>query len=563
LESTPAGPRRASMALRRGAVQNGRPPFGGGISSTSALCCAVMRALALPFLFYASCLWLPAAPVLAQAQAAPSWFEQIDDRFGSWVVAPIETVLFADLIFWDNGKDGDLQLPFVVAWLVAGAVFFTLRMRFINLRAFAHAIAVTRGRYDDPEDAGEVSHFRALASALSATVGLGNIAGVAIAIGMGGPGAAFWMLIAGFFGMTAKFVECTLGQIYREVDAQGRVLGGPMRYLSVGLARLGRPRLGRALSLGFAILCIGGSFGGGNMFQSNQSYHMVSEIVPFFAAHPSVYGLMLALLVGMVILGGIRRIGAVAGVLVPVMCAVYVLAGLWILVAHASAVPAALAQIVREAFAPQAAFGGFLGVLVTGFRRAAFSNEAGIGSASIAHSAAATAEPVREGIVALLEPFIDTMLICMMTALVVVVTGAYQRGDADGVQMTAAAFATVLPWFPKVLSIAVFFFAFSTMISWSYYGERSWTHAFGAKSAVLYKVLFLVFAFLGPIITLDNVLAFSDLMILGMAFPNVLGAALLSGEVRERLEDYWRRYRSGHMEPRSTTGNGQRLRASA
>jgi AGCS family alanine or glycine:cation symporter len=505
-------------------------------------------------------LWVGFCPSAALAQAVSSTdarigsvLKSLDGGFGAHVVAPIAKVLFFDLIFWDNGTDHDLKLPFIVFWLIAGATFFTLRFGFINLRAFKHAWVVTSGHYDDPDDPGEVTHFQALSSALSATVGLGNIAGVAVAVAVGGPGAIFWMIAAGFLGMSSKFTECTLGQLYREVGDDGHILGGPMRYLDRGLGELGLPRLGRVLAVLFAVMCIGGSFGGGNMFQANQSYAQVADIMPFFAGGwgSLAYGVTLSFLVGIVIIGGIRRIGQVAGFIVPVMCGIYLVAGLFIIITNFDQIVPSLQKIVGEAFSPEAGFGGMLGVLVTGFRRAAFSNEAGVGSASIAHSAAATDEPVREGIVALLEPFIDTIVVCTMTGLVVVITGAYEGGGEEGVLMTSKAFATVLPWFPKVLSMAVFLFAFSTMISWSYYGERCWTFLFGAQFSIVYKVLFLGFIVLGSVLKLGNVIDFSDLMILGMSFPNILGAFLLSGKVSDALKSYWSRYKSGEMRPRS------------
>ena len=501
-------------------------------------------------------LWPTAA--FAQAEepgeaAIGVFLRSLDQGFGANVVGPIAQVLFFDLVFWDNGTDHDLKLPFIVFWLIAGATFFTLRFGFINIRAFRHAWVVTTGHYDDPDDPGEVTHFQALSSALSATVGLGNIAGVAVAVAMGGPGAVFWMIVAGFLGMSSKFTECTLGQMYREVGKDGHILGGPMRYLDRGLGQLGLPRLGRFLAILFALMCIGGSFGGGNMFQANQSYAQVANVLPFFAGGwgALAYGFILAFLVGIVIIGGIRRIGQVAGFIVPVMCGIYLVAGLFIIITNFDQIGAAFGKIVGEAFTPKAGFGGLLGVLVTGFRRAAFSNEAGVGSASIAHSAAATDEPVREGIVALLEPFIDTILVCTMTGLVVVITGAYESGGEEGVLMTSKAFATVLPWFPKVLSLAVFLFAFSTMISWSYYGERCWTFLFGAQFSIVYKVLFLAFVVFGSVLKLGNVIDFSDLMILGMSFPNILGAVLLSGKVSDALKSYWSRYKSGQMQPTS------------
>ena len=476
----------------------------------------------------------------------------VDDA--SWVVQALESDGSARVRATATTVDdtplanpSDISVPLVVAWLVVGAVFFTLRMQFVNLRAFGHAIAVTAGRYDSPEEHGEISHFKALSSALSATVGLGNIAGVALAVAAGGPGAIPWMIIAGFLGMSSKFVECTLGQMYRIRDSKGQVSGGPMHYLYKGLAELGLAPLGKVLAVVFALMCIGGSLGGGNMFQSNQAFVAVSGQVEFFADKAWLFGLVMAVLVAAVILGGIKRIGTIAGVIVPAMCGVYVLAALYILLVNASAVPAAFATMFKSAFTLEAGIGGLIGALIQGFRRAAFSNEAGVGSASIAHSAAATSEPVREGIVALLEPFIDTIVVCTMTGLVVVITGAYQSGVGDGVEMTAEAFRTVLPWFPSVLSVAVVLFAFSTMISWSYYGERCAVHLFGAAASLPYKVIFCAATFFGAVFKLGNVLDFSDLMVLGMAFPNILGLFLLSGKVKARLDDYWGRLQSGEM----------------
>ncbi len=490
--------------------------------------------------------WVALAPSAALAAGdAESIVAQIDAVFGAWLVAPLASILFFDLSFGLLGEG--TALPAVVAWLVMGACFFTLRMQFVNVRAFGHAIKVVAGTYDDQEEDGEISHFQALSSALSATVGLGNIAGVAIAITAGGPGAIFWMITAGVLGMSSKFVECTLGQMYRVVKPDGSVSGGPMHYLSEGLAEQGFGPLGKVLSWMFAIMCIGGSLGGGNMFQANQSYAAMKGIFPVLdgAVGSLIYGVTLAFLVGLVIIGGIKRIGAAAGLIVPLMCGVYVLAGLFILVANASAVPAAFAAIVTQAFTPEAGFGGLLGVLVTGFQRASFSNEAGVGSASIAHSAASTAYPVREGIVALLEPFIDTVVVCTMTGLVVVVTGVYEVEGLDGVALTSQAFGSVIGWFPYLLSVAVLLFAFSTMISWSYYGERCATWAFGDAAVLPYRILFLLAVVLGSVIKLGSVIDFSDLMILGMAFPNILGAIILSGKVKGALDDYLSKLSSG------------------
>lgn len=501
----------------------------------------------------------PAAAEEPAAAAAPAEvtradvFARIDEGFGAYIVEPLAAGLFFDLAFWDDGEPDETSVPLIVAWLILGASFFTVRFGFINIRGFKHAIAITRGKYDGEGGEGEVTHFQALASALSATVGLGNVAGVALAVSAGGPGAVFWMIIAGFLGMSSKFVECTLGQMYRQIDGGKNVLGGPMRYLAEGLRTLGYARLGKVLSVVFASMCVGASFGGGNMFQANQAFVQTTRVLPALEGQGWLFGLLLALLVGVVIIGGIRRIGSVAGAIVPFMCVVYLIGGVAVLMAHASEVPAALGKIVQEAFTPQAGVGGALGVLVTGFRRAAFSNEAGVGSASIAHAAATTSEPIREGLVALLEPFIDTIVICTMTGLVVVVTGEYlnvPEGADDtlrGVSMTSAAFGSVFSWFPYVLAVTVFLFAFSTMISWSYYGERSWAFLFGKRWSMVYRVIFLVFVVLGPILNLANVVGFSDLMILGMAFPNILGLLLLSGQVSKKLDDYWKRYKRGEF----------------
>ncbi|MDQ3309064.1 MAG: alanine:cation symporter family protein [Gemmatimonadota bacterium] len=473
----------------------------------------------------------------------------IDRAMGS-VNAVIAAFFFFDVLFWDPAH----RLPLVVLWLVLGAIYFTIKMGFINFRAFGHAIQVVRGKYSNPADVGEVSHFQALSAALSATVGLGNIAGVAIAVSLGGPGATFWMIIAGLLGMSAKFAECTLGQQYREVRPDGRIMGGAMFYLSKGLAEKGMPGFGKFLAVMFAILCIGGSLGGGNSFQVNQSLNALQETVPILGQYPWVYGLIMTVLVGVVIIGGIRRIATVAEGIVPLMCGVYVLGALYVILTNVTLVPAAFAAIFTQAFNPDAAYGGFIGALVVGFQRAAFSNEAGAGSAAIAHAAARTEYPVREGIVALLEPFIDTVVVCTMTALVIVITGAYNNpayadliANSKGAALTSRAMSEHLPWFRYVLSGAVLLFAYSTMISWSYYGERCWAWMFGDNTSGIYRGLFLVFVFLGSIITSTNVLDFGDLMILGMAFPNVLGVVILSGNVKRELNAYWAMKQRGEL----------------
>ena len=448
------------------------------------------------------------------------------------------------------GNPTKKNIPIVVVWLIFGALFFTVRMKFINFRGFKHALDLVAGKFSNPDDKGEVSHFQALATALSATVGLGNIAGVAVAITLGGPGATFWMILAGLLGMSSKFVECTLGVKYRHIDENGRVYGGPMYYLSKGLALRGRKSLGNVLAVIFAILCIGGSFGGGNMFQANQAFAQLSSEFTFMREHGAMFGFILAIFVGIVIIGGIKSIAKVTDKIVPVMVGLYVTFAVIIIFSNIGNIAPAFSQIFEGAFSPSALKGGIIGVLVVGFQRAAFSNEAGVGSASIAHSASKTNEPVSEGIVALLEPFIDTVVVCTMTALVLIFTG-YADGSSNltGSELTSAAFSSVFPWFKYVLIIAILLFAFSTMISWSYYGLKSWTYLFGISKAseISYKVIFLLFIVVGSASSLGAVLDFSDMMILGMAFPNIFGLYFLYKEVGADLKSYLSRVRSGEI----------------
>jgi len=478
------------------------------------------------------------------------FLNQLDALFSDVLVASLKAIIFFDVAFWDNARGDTIQVPLVVLWLIFGASYFTLRFQFVNFRAFRHAIDCVRGRYTHPGETGEISHFQALSAALSATVGLGNIAGVAVAVGIGGPGAVFWMILAGFLGMSSKFAECTLGQKYRITREDGHVSGGPMHFLRDGLAELGWRRLGAVLSVTFAVMCIGGSFGGGNMFQANQSYAQLASVLPWLSGRVGAiaFGCVLASAVGLVIVGGIRRIGEVAAALVPFMCIVYIGCGLWILLAHAAAIPHGLATIVTDAFSWHAGAGGFVGVVIQGFRRAAFSNEAGTGSASIVHSAAQTEEPVREGVVALLEPFVDTIIVCTTTGLVLVVTGAHATPEAgEGIQMTSWAFATVFPWFPYLLCFTAILFAFSTMISWSYYGEQCWVQLLGVHSILAYKAIFLACVVLGAIFEASAVIDFGDMMILGMAFPNLTGALMLSGVLKRELDRYLARLRAGEF----------------
>ncbi len=491
---------------------------------------------------------------------------EIIDDYQFKVNEPLTTT-FSDVSFYTPIEK---PILFIVIWLVLGALFFTIRTGFINVRGVGHSIALVRGKFDPPKDdktipqaemdrenaeQGEVSHFQALVTALSATVGLGNIAGVAIAIAVGGAGATFWMIIAGFLGMSSKFIECTLGVKYRNVNSDGEVSGGPMYYLSKGLAKQGKAGLGRVLAILFALLCVGGSFGGGNMFQSNQAYGQVVNKFTSLADFTFlgmdggvIFGIVMAILVAIVIIGGIKSIAKVTDKIVPVMVGMYVITALIIIFMNFSNIDNAFNAIYSGAFSPEAAKGGILGVLIIGFQRAAFSNEAGVGSASIAHSAVKTDEPVTEGYVSLLEPFIDTVVVCTMTALVLIFTGYDSNPEGlEGAALTSEAFASVFPWFDWILLVAIVLFAFSTMISWSYYGMKAWTYLFGEGKVkeYIYKGIFLVFIVVGSASSLGNVMTFSDLMILGMAFPNILGLVFLSGEVREDMKDYISRVRSG------------------
>ena len=450
-----------------------------------------------------------------------------------------------------NGDKKTQSIPFIVIWLVVGAIIFTIRMKFVNIRGVKHSIDIVKGKYEDPNDKGEVSPFQALTTALSATVGLGNIAGVAIAIVAGGPGATFWIIVAGLLGMSTKFVECTLGVKFRKIDENGEVSGGPMYYLSKGLAEQGKGKLGTVLGAAFAILCIGGSFGGGNMFQANQAFAQFAVKFPEYSEYGFVFGLIMAALVAVVIIGGIKSIAKVTDKIVPFMCGLYVLFALIIIGMNFTNIGDVFSMIYNGAFNAEAVKGGVIGVLIIGFQRAAFSNEAGVGSASIAHSAVKTKEPVSEGFVALLEPFIDTVVVCTMTALVLIFTGFADGGAAGhtGAELTSDAFSSVFPWFSWVLMIAILLFAFSTMVSWSYYGQKAWGYLFGESKTAeyIYKSIFVVFVVIGSSIGLGAVLDFSDLMVLGMAFPNVLGLYFLAPIVRKEMQSFVARVKSGEI----------------
>ena len=479
------------------------------------------------------------------------------------------------------------SIPTIIFLLVGGALFFTIYFGFINVRRFPLAINVVRGKFDhvdhhevdkkaavnvvdgdavdtikDESQDGEVSHFQALATAVSGTVGNGNIAGVALAIAIGGPGATFWMILCGLIGMSTKFVECTLGVKYRDVGEDGTVYGGPMYYLTKGLKERGFARLGRFLAVTFALLCIGASFGGGNAAQSNQAaMQLVSSFGMEGGSARTIIGVIMMIFVGIIIIGGIKRIASVTEKIVPFMALLYVGACLYIILTNFSFVDNAFSMIFTQAFNPQAGLGGLLGVLITGFRRAAFSNEAGAGSASIAHSAVKTKYAASEGLVALLEPFIDTVVICTMTALVIIIFNGDQTifnygGEngvvmidgvaAEGAAITAAAFANYISFSGPFLTIAVVLFAISTMISWSYYGLQSWMFVFGKSkiSDYTYKILFLLFIVIGAAGDMSAVWTFSDAMILALVFPNMIGLFFLFPKVKEELQRYLKAVRA-------------------
>ncbi|MCC5973326.1 MAG: alanine:cation symporter family protein [Rubellimicrobium sp.] len=458
------------------------------------------------------------------------------------------------------------QIPWIVAWLIAGAAVFTVYFGVIQIRAFGHAIALVSGRYADPEDTGEVSHFQALTAALSATVGLGNIAGVAVAVSIGGPGATFWMILAGFLGMASKFTECTLGVRYRIEHPDGTVSGGPMYYISRGFAERGLP-FGRPLAALFALFCVLGAVGGGNMFQANQAASQVHQV---FGLPTWVTGLVLAAVVFGVIVGGIRSIARVTAKVVPFMSLGYLIVGLTILGAHADMILWALGEIMRGAFTETGVTGGIVGAMIQGFRRAAFSSEAGVGSAAIAHAAVRTKEPVTEGFVSLLEPFIDTVLICTMTALVIIITGQLlldpetglyltdeagrivtASGTTGGVSITSAAFGSVFDWAPTALSIAVILFAVSTIITWGYYGAKAWSYLAGEGRLreLGFKIVFCAFVFIGAVTSLEAVIDFSDAAIFAMALVNITALYGLMPVVRREMEEYLARLGSGAIRP--------------
>ncbi len=534
----------------------------------------------LLFVFLFSFQFISAQTDTTTTQVSPTPEIGLDEKINQ-AFTPIANAIESIVLY--SIPAGGTQIPLIVIILSLGGLFFSFYFGFPAITKFTLALRVVQGKYDDietkdapvthpeetvftvdgdivgtlkdenPNHHGEVSHFQALATAVSGTVGLGNIAGVTIAITLGGPGATFWMILSGLLGMTLKFVECTLGVQYRDINENGVVFGGPMYYLSKGLKEKGYTGLGKFLAAFFAVLCIGGSFGGGNAAQSNQAAAQIASLFNMTGGSSGfIIGLGIAILVGIVIIGGIKRIATVTEKLVPMMAVIYIVACLIVIGTHYQFIGTAFSQIFTQAFNPQAGLGGLIGVLVIGFRRAAFSNEAGAGSASIAHSAVRTKYSASEGLVALLEPFIDTVVICTMTALVIIIfngNGAFTYGSQaveingatyQGATLTSLAFADSISWFPSVLTIAIFLFAVSTMISWSYYGQQAWMYLFGKSKTMeyTYKFLFLAFIIIGASANMSSVWGFSDAMILAMVFPNMIGLLFLFPVVKKQLDRY-------------------------
>ena len=470
-----------------------------------------------------------------------SYAVQIDEKINE-ILNPVSAIVVSIVFFSVEIFEG-IKVPLIVVWLIVAAVFCTIYFGFVNIRHFGTAIKIFRS--NEKNAPGEVSHKQALWTACAATVGLGNIAGVAIAVSLGGPGATFWMIVAGLLGMSLKFCECTLGVKYRVINEDGSISGGPMYYLAAGLTEIGLANLGKYLAIFFSICCIGGALGGGNMFQANQSFKQFLNITggetSFFSDKAWLYGLIMAVLLGAVIIGGIKSIAKVTEKLVPFMALIYVSAALIIIILNYDLIFDAFKLIINGAFTGEGVAGGFVGVLIQGFRRAAFSNEAGLGSAPIAHSAVKTNYPVTEGFVSLLEPFIDTVIICTMTALVIIITGMHLESEGlGGIELTSRAFEKDITFFPYILAIAAILFAFSTMISWSYYGLKSWTYLFGKSknNENIFKFIYCLFVIFGSSLSIGAVIDLSDSMMFLMALFNIVGVYLLASKVKKELNTY-------------------------
>ncbi|WP_241908280.1 alanine/glycine:cation symporter family protein, partial [Vibrio sp. 10N.261.52.A1] len=481
-------------------------------------------------------------------QAISNLSKSVDGFFNDY------TGWFVGLIF-KSVPVGEANFPIIVGWLLLAALIFTVYFGFVQFKRVGMAVDIIRGKYTDPnsKEDGEVSHFQALATALSGTVGLGNIAGVGAALAIGGPGATFWMILCGLLGMASKFCECTLGVKYRTILPSGVVSGGPMYYLSQGLGERGLGGLGKALAIGFALMCILGSLGGGNMFQANQAHAMLTYAFDIPSEYGVITGLVLAALVFSVIVGGMPSIASVTEKVVPWMAALYIGMALVVIGSNLDQVGPAFSAIFTGAFTGEGVVGGFIGALIQGLKRATFSNEAGVGSAAIAHSAVKTKEPITEGLVSLLEPFVDTVIICTMTALVITIaglnTGPFDGSGLTGVTLTAASFTETAGFFKYTLALAVIMFAFSTMISWSYYGLKAWTYLFGEGKAteLVFKVMFCVFVVIGATIQFGAVIDFSDAAIFAMSIFNILGLYFLMPVVKKELQSFVARVKSGEI----------------
>ena len=498
-------------------------------------------------------LWLAVGSVAIAQEAVegtvaePTVAERIDAA-----VRPVADAVSGGIFY--SVPIGGVEFPLIVGWLILAGFIFTIYFGFINVRGFKHGFDLIRGKYSDPKskEAGEVSHFRALTSAVSGTVGLGNIAGVAVAITIGGPGATFWMILAGLLGMSTKFVECTLGVMYRLEKPDGTISGGPMYYLSRGITE-NYPNLrhfGSALAIIFALCAMMGAIGAGAMFQANQAYAQIENVTGGMTNGSLWFGLLYAVLGGVVVIGGITRIGSVTARLVPGMAALYIIGALFVIFTNIGQVPAAFGAIIDGAFTAEGVTGGVIGALIQGFRRAAFSNEAGLGSAAIAHSAVKTKEPLTEGFVALWEPFIDTVVICTMTALVIIITNQHIVGGADGVQLTSNAFATIGDWTPYALAVIVLLFAFSTTITWAYYGAKACSFLFNESKVALYgfKFFYLAMAVVGCTMPLGSIVDIADALLFIMAIPNLIGVYLLMPVVKKHFDSYWARLKSGEIQ---------------
>lgn len=483
--------------------------------------------------------------------------EGIDKKIDS-IVAPASDAV-SNLVFYPINIAG-VDTPLIIIWLIVGAIIFTIATKGIGIWGFKHALDLVFGKPKKEEktatsedgDEGEVSSFQALATALSGTVGLGNIAGVAVAITMGGPGAVFWMIIGSIFGMATKFMEATLGVKYRRLNPDGSVSGGPMYYISHGLTKMKLRWLGQPLAVIFSWMCIAAAFGGGNMFQITMATSQITEITggknSFFYTNSWVFGLIIAIIIGAIIIGGIKSIARVTEKIVPFMCLLYVFSGIIVILYHFTEIPNVIALILDEAFTPKAVEGGVIGCIIWGLRRSVQSNEAGVGSAPIAYAAVKTKEPVSQGFVSLLEPFIDTVILCSITAFVIIVTGTHANTEGlVGVKLTSRAFESVIPFFPYVLAIAITLFALSTLLSWSYYGQKAWNYLFGEgdKRTRTYQLVFCIFIVIGSSMNMASIIDFTDAMMLAMAVPNIIGIYLLTPQILTELKVYCEKYNVG------------------